>query len=286
MNEQALSVVHLKKAFGKTEVLHGISLTVQKGEVYGLAGQNGAGKTTLLRLIAGLMKPTAGSISIHTGKKYIGYMPQSCRFDGSATVSDTIRFFASIRRVDSKKSFLLCKKLDLDTGKKVKHLSPGQQKKLQLVVAMTGEPDLYILDEPTAGLDPNATYEITNMIKAIHQDGKSILISSHILQDMDEICTNIAILDKGNLIYNQELEDSYVIKTEPVPRRTYEVLAEKYPLVANESRTVLYVKTDKEGVSDLVKELAAGSVRIFEVCSSNVKAIVQEQLNIGGGCKC
>lgn len=286
MNEQALNVVHLRKSFGKTEVLHDISLTVTKGEVYGLIGPNGAGKTTLLRLIAGLMKPTGGSISVHTEKDYIGYMPQSCRFHGGASVADTIRFFSTIRKADYRESFLLCKKLELDTGKKVKHLSPGQQKKLQLVIAMTGEPDLYILDEPTAGLDPNAAYEMMNMIESIHKDGKSILISSHILQDMDEICTNIAILEKGNIIYNQELEGSYVIRTEPIPRRAYEALSEKYSLVSNENRTVLQVKTDKKGVSELVKALAADSIGIYEVSSSNVKSIVQEQLNIGGGEQC
>lgn len=286
MNEQVLNVDHLKKGFGKTEVLHDISLTVSRGEVYGLVGQNGAGKTTLLRLITGLMKPTGGSVSIYTEKDFVGYMPQSCRFDNGASVADTIRFFALIRKADYEKGFSLCKKLELDTAKKAKHLSPGQQKKLQLVIAMTGEPDLYILDEPTADLDPNATYEMMNMIESIHKDGKSILISSHILQDMDEICTNIAILEKGDLIYSRELEGSYVIKTEPIPRRTYEVLAKKYSLAGNENRTVLHVKTDKNGVSELVKALATDSIGIFEVSSSNVKTIVQEQLHIRGGEQC
>lgn len=283
MNTQVLSINHLKKSFGKVEVLHDISLTLSNGEVYGLVGKNGAGKTTLLRLIAGLMKPTGGCIDIHTKKDFIGYMPQSCRFDDGATVAETIRLFASLRKSEYEKSCILCHKLELDMAKKVKHLSPGQQKKLQMVIAMTGEPDLYILDEPTAGLDPSATCEIMNTIQSIHKDGKSILISSHILQDMDEICTNIAILEKGNLIYSRELGGGYVIKTEPIPQHTYEVLSNKYSLVGNENRTVLHVKTDKNGVSELVKALAADSIGIFEVSSSNVKTIVQEQLHIGGG---
>lgn len=286
MNGQVLNMVNLKKAFGKTEVLHDISLSVLKGEAYGLVGRNGAGKTTLLRIAAGLMRPTGGSISINTEKGYIGYMPQSCRFDDGASVADTIRFFAAIRRVDHVKSFSLCRKLELDTKKKVKHLSPGQQKKLQLVIAMTGEPDLYILDEPTAGLDPNATYEIMSMIKSIHKNGKSILVSSHILHDLDEICTNIAILEKGRLIYDRELEDCYVIKTGPIPGPKYDMLAKKYSMVGNENRTVLHVKTDKKGISELVKALAADSIAIYEVSSSNVKAIVSEQLHIRGDEHC
>lgn len=105
LSEQALNVVHLKKAFGKTEVLHDVNLAVLKGEVYGLVGQNGAGKTTLLRLIAGLMKPTGGSISIYTEKDFIGYMPQNCRFDGGTSVADTIRFFHQSEKPTTKRVF-------------------------------------------------------------------------------------------------------------------------------------------------------------------------------------
>ena len=169
-------------------------MSIEYGEVYGLIGQNGAGKTTLLRLISGLMKPTKGTVNLQTGKPFIGYMPQSCRFDDNTTVSETIRFFARLRNADTKESVSFGKKLKLDMSKKVKHLSPGQQKKLQMIIAMTGEPDLYVLDEPTAGLDPNATFEMKGIIKGIHQKGKSIIISSHILQDMDEICTNLSLI--------------------------------------------------------------------------------------------
>lgn len=92
MNTKILNVEHLKKSFGKTEILHDVNLTVYKGEVYGLVGQNGAGKTTLLRLVMGLMKPTCGSITIQTNKSFIGYMPQSCRFEDASTVAKIIVF--------------------------------------------------------------------------------------------------------------------------------------------------------------------------------------------------
>jgi ABC-type multidrug transport system ATPase subunit len=149
---------------------------MHKGEVYGLIGQNGAGKTTLLRLITGLMKPSYGSIRLIAGKKYLGYMPQSCRFDDHMTVKKTIRLFADIRGADAGRSFGLLKKLDLDGAKKVKHLSPGQQKKMQMIIAMTGDPDFYIMDEPTAGLDPKAAGEIIQLIKSLHAEGSCSIL--------------------------------------------------------------------------------------------------------------
>ena len=95
MNDFVLQIKDLDKSFGKSKILHKINLTIGKGDVYGLIGQNGAGKTTLLRLISGLMKPSGGNITIHTEKKYMGYMPQSCRFDDNNNVANTIRFFAA-----------------------------------------------------------------------------------------------------------------------------------------------------------------------------------------------
>ncbi len=169
MDTQILAVEHLNKCFGQAEILHDVDFSVSRGDVYGLVGQNGAGKTTLLRLIAGLMKPTKGNILCYMEKDYIGYMPQSCRFDGVQTVASTIQFFSALRNADMQNGLRLCQKLELDTAKRVKYLSPGQQKKLQMVIAMTGDPDFYILDEPTAGLDPNASHEMNKLIQGKRQ---------------------------------------------------------------------------------------------------------------------
>lgn len=279
MNQYVLQTRSLSKSFGKTKVLHGIDMFIERGEVYGLIGQNGAGKTTLLRLIGGLMKPTEGTVNLQTGKSYIGYMPQSCRFDDNTTVSDTIRFFARLRKADTKESALLGEKLKLDMNKRVKHLSPGQQKKLQIIIAMTGEPDLYILDEPTAGLDPNAAFEMKSIIKGIHDKGKSIIISSHILQDMDDICTNIAIMQSGQLTYNNKIESCYIFKVSAISRQVLQMLSNDFQVSADESGTTLTAKISKEQVPQLISALNLNNISIFEVAASNVKNIVQEQLH-------
>jgi len=280
VDTEILVVKSLRKHFGKSEVLCGIDFSVAIGEVYGLVGQNGAGKTTLLRLIAGLMKPTSGTIECHTAKSYIGYMPQSCRFDGTQTVANTIRFFAALRDADEQESIRLCRKLELDTAKRVKHLSPGQQKKLQMVIAMTGDPDFYILDEPTAGLDPNASHEMSKLIQELHKQGKSILISSHILQDMDDICTNVAIMESGRLIYNRQLESCYIVETSTVPDDLLVELTRRFSLTSNREHTLLHVKADRDGVADLIRALVSNSVWVYEAIHSNVKNVVHEQLHM------
>lgn len=279
MNECVLHTKGLSKSFGKIEVLHDIDISISHGDVYGLIGQNGAGKTTLLRLISGLMKPTRGSVKVQTTKPFIGYMPQSCRFDGNATVEDTIRFFGKIRNSGMKESLQLGNKLKLDMSKRVKHLSPGQQKKLQIIIAMTGEPDLYILDEPTAGLDPNATFEMKNIIKGIHERDKSIIISSHILQDMDEICTNVAIMEKGRLTYNNKIESSYIFKTAPINNGIYNILSKHYEIISDNSHTVHTVKITEDQVPALIVALVSHNICIYEVTASNVKNLVQKHLN-------
>ncbi|WP_303870989.1 ABC transporter ATP-binding protein [Acetobacterium wieringae] len=278
MSAKVLCLEHIRKDFGKAKVLSDINLTVLKGEVCGLVGNNGAGKTTLLRLVAGLMKPSEGSVSLHTEKPYIGYMPQTCRFDNRQTVAQTVLFFASLRKKDEREGLVLCQKFGLEINKKVRYLSPGQQKKLLMVIAMIGDPDLYILDEPTAGLDPGATDEMGRLIKEIYNREKSIVISSHILQDMDDICTDIAIMERGMLIYNQKLESSYIVSTSPVGDVLIEHLEKKYSLKVSNKRTTLHIKTDKKGVAELVKVLTVNSVDVYEISPTNVKGIVQEHL--------
>jgi len=282
LSEQVLQISNLEKSFGKAKILKAINFSLQKGEVYGLIGENGAGKTTLLRLITGLMKPSCGNIFLNTEKNFIGYMPQSCRFDDNSSVAKTIRFFSNLRKAKVDDSFDLCKRLGLDRVKKVKHLSPGQQKKMQIIIAMMGNPDLYVLDEPTAGLDPSATYEMTQIIHSIHDTGKSIIVSSHILQDMDGICTNVAIMDKGNLIYNRRIETSYIVKTRSLSDEVLSRIKSRYCITHNVDHTVLNVKVDKDNISDFIKYLTSSSVDILEVTVSNVKSIAQEHMNIKG----
>jgi ABC-2 type transport system ATP-binding protein len=283
MSRFVLQTENLSKSFGKTEALQDVSLSIRQGEVCGLIGQNGAGKTTLLRLINGLMKPSEGIVRVETDKPYIGYMPQNCRFDDHTTVSDTLCFFARLRKTDADASISLCNKLKLDVRKKVRYLSPGQQKKLQITIAMIGEPDLFVLDEPTAGLDPAAANEMKGMIQDLHTNGKSILISSHILQDIEDVCTKVAILESGRLTYDQALESCFMIRISPVTGDVMAVLSTDYPVVADASGTTLTAQIEKEKIPNLIADLCAKGIDVFEVSASGVKNLVREKLRFDEG---
>ena len=159
-------------------------------------------------------------------------------------------------------------------------LSGGQKRRVAIAGVLAMMPKVLILDEPTAGLDPNASHEMNKLIQELHQQGKSILISSHILQDMDDICTNVAIMESGRLIYDRQLESSYIIETSIVPDKLFTQLAQKFSLSSNQERTLIHAKTDREGVAALIGALTANSVLVYEAVHSNVKDVVQEQLHM------
>lgn len=279
MEKQILITTDLVKDFKDKKVLKSINMKIYKGHVYGLIGKNGAGKTTLLRTITGLMKPTSGTISFSMDKTYIGYMPQSCRFDDKSTVKETLSFFTGIKNASIDSSIELARKLDLDLTSKVRLLSPGQQKKLQIIIAMIGEPEFYILDEPTAGLDPVATHEILKIIKSIHKQGKTILISSHILQDMNNICTDIGILKDGKLSYSQAFGKIFQIKTGGISEDYLDSLSKKYSF--EYAQNVLLLKDyPLNNIPALIKELVQNDVNVYEASIMNLEDLALEKMEV------
>ncbi|MCI2988878.1 ABC transporter ATP-binding protein [[Clostridium] innocuum] len=279
MENQILVVTDLVKSFKDKKVLKSINMEICKGHVYGLIGKNGAGKTTFIRTITGLMKPTSGTIYFSTNKGYIGYMTQSCRFDDKSTVKETIQFFAGIRNTSIESSIELAQKLDLDFTAKVRLLSPGQQKKLQIIIAMIGEPEFYILDEPTAGLDPSATHEMLKIIQSIHKQGKTILISSHILQDMNNICTDIGILKDGKLSYSQAFKKAFQIQTDGVSEDYLNSLGKKYSL--DYAKNVLLFKDiESNNIPALIKELVQNDVNVYEASIMNLEDLALGEMEV------
>lgn len=281
MNSNILEVVDLKKNYGKTEVLKGISFYLKKGEICGLIGNNGEGKSTLMRTILGLMKPTSGKIVFISEKKFTGYMPQVCKFNDRLSVSSTINFFSKLRQCSPVSAFELCKKFCLDTEKKVKLLSPGQQKKLQIALATIGDPDVYILDEPTAGLDPSSSLEVLEMIKEINSRGNSVLISSHILQDLNDICTEIIILKDGHIKSGSNIQEVICIRVGSLSKEQSDKISEKYKVRINSDNTLIELNEKKDRVPEITRDFVRNDIDIYEISYGNLKQIALNMMGEG-----
>ena len=203
---ELLEIKNLYKNYGEKQVLNNITLTVPRGKIIGLLCKNGTGKTTLIKLINGLLTPTEGEI-IFEGEKIgpqsklnIAYLPERTYLDKSMTINETLKFFKEFySNFDIDKAKDLLKKLDLDENQKIIKMSKGMQEKVQLVLVMSRKADLYILDEPLGGVDPATRDYILDTILTNFNEGASIIISTHLISDIERILDEVIFIDKGEI---------------------------------------------------------------------------------------
>lgn len=203
---ELLEIKNLYKNYGEKQVLNNITLTVPRGKIIGLLGKNGTGKTTLIKLINGLLTPTEGEI-IFEGEKIgpqsklnIAYLPERTYLDKNMTINETLKFFKEFySNFDIDKAKDLLKKLDLDENQKIIKMSKGMQEKVQLVLVMSRKADLYILDEPLGGVDPATRDYILDTILTNFNEGASIIISTHLISDIERILDEVIFIDKGEI---------------------------------------------------------------------------------------
>lgn len=207
----------LTKSFGKTPVLRGIDLSIARGAVTAIIGPNGAGKTTLNKSLLGLVKPDQGTmhfdgVDMQTNNSYrarIGYMPQAARFPESFVARDVLRLLSDLRGDVSTRDDELLVSLDviqtLDTP--VRALSGGQRQRLNAAAAFLFAPELLLLDEPTAGLDPVASGILKDKIRAVRSAGRAVVITSHILSELQELADIIVFLHEGRVEWHGQLQD-------------------------------------------------------------------------------
>ena len=226
-----ISVQSLVKRFGKFTALNGVNLEVKEGEVYGFIGPNGAGKSTTIRVLLGILQATEGEAAVF-GKdawkdaveihKRIAYVPGDVNLWPNLTGGEVIDLFTRLRRGDNKSYRTeLIERFDLDPTKKCRTYSKGNRQKVALVAAFASEADLYILDEPTSGLDPLMEQVFHQCVLDVKAQGKSVLLSSHILSEVEKLCDKLSIIRKGEIIESGTLLElrhltrtSIVVKTE------------------------------------------------------------------------
>src|SRR5438552_2814839 len=222
MNETIVETRNLTKRYGSFTALSDLNLSIERGSIHGFIGPNGAGKTTSMRIIATLLEPSGGQAWVagysvtaqpYDVRRRIGYMPDFFGVYDNMKVWEYLDFFAASYKVPApKRAGMIDDPLslvDLSIKKEnfVEELSRGMKQRLCLARTLVHEPDLLILDEPASGLDPRARIELRELLKELRNLGKTILISSHILSELTEMCTHVAIIERGRLLVNGSVGD-------------------------------------------------------------------------------
>ena len=217
-----LKIRNLRKLYGNYHALDGLDMEIEEGALYGFVGPNGAGKTTTIKIISGLLMPDAGDVEIdgidalaqpYRLKEKIGYVPDYFGVYDNLKVSEYMEFFASCYGIEGltarKRSQTLLEQVGL--GDKldfyVDGLSRGMKQRLSLARALLHEPVLLVMDEPAAGLDPRTRLEFRETVRELNQQGMTILLSSHLLTDLTELCTDVGIIDGGRMLLTGSVEE-------------------------------------------------------------------------------
>ncbi len=203
----------LTKRYERTPALLNMDLQIGEGKIVGLLGANGSGKTTLIKLIAGLLKPTGGTVAIDGNRpginsvKNISYLPEHSFLDLNMKVREAVRYYTDFfSDFDSDLAYRLLKELDVDPGVKIKKLSKGNREKAALALVISRRVGIYILDEPIGGVDPVARDRILDTILRNFHPGATVILSTHIITDIERILDDVIFLNKGQVILHEDAD--------------------------------------------------------------------------------
>ena len=213
----AIEVNNLSKSYNGFKAVNNISFNIQRGEIFGFLGPNGAGKTTTIKSVLGLIKPDKGFVKINNKdvfkkpkevKKNIGYLPEKVSFYDKLSALQNLNFYAELKNISKDKCMKLIDEFGLSeyANKKTGQYSKGMRQRLGLARALLGEPDILFLDEPTSGLDPKGVKWIRNKLIELNKKGVTIFISSHILSEIQEVSTQVGIINKGVLVAQDSVD--------------------------------------------------------------------------------
>jgi len=298
-----LKIENLCKNYGSFQAVNNLTLHIPKGEIFGFVGPNGAGKTTTMKIVCGLLNPTSGKVfidgidvsnNIRTLKSRIGYMPDFFGVYDDLKVMEYLEFYASIYNIKGKESIKICNDLlelvDLTDKKNiyVDSLSRGMKQRLCLARSLVHNPDLLVLDEPASGMDPRARVEMKEILRTLKGMGKTILVSSHILPELAELCTIIGIIDKGKVLmsgtvdeivqkvyHSQTIRVKVLDKAEDTIRilKEYPDIVEVNPVGNNIIEAAF--KGDDIFMSDILRRLVQSDIKVvaFNALDGNLEDI-------------
>ena len=302
-----LKVVNLNKKYGNFEVLKDISFEIKKGTIYGFLGPNGAGKTTTMNILSGLIDFNGGEVYLD-GENFknnkrellrkVGYLPQSPIFYNYMSALEYLHFIGELTNMPEKNikartaEILDIVKLTDAAKRKVGQYSGGMKQRLGIAVALFNKPEMVFLDEPTSALDPEGRMEILEYIKALKSVGTTVFLSTHILSDIERVCDEVSILDKGEILISDNLENLKSKYIQPIFDIEFEKCCFNFEKILLESRWVekvlmkenkaaIYVNNIDIAKSELLKLLVQGENTIlsFNLRKSNLEDIFMRLVN-------
>lgn len=211
---ELLECKHLCKKFDDKQILNDINITIPRGKIIGLLGKNGTGKSTLIKLINDLLTPTSGEVLINgekpgiASKKIISYLPERTYLDKEMTIAEVFKYFEEFYdNFDIQRAEKLLKDLNLNIDTHISKMSKGMQEKLQLILVMSRDAELYILDEPLGGVDPATRDYILDTILSNFNEGASVLISTHLISDIERILDEVIFINEGEIVLNSSADE-------------------------------------------------------------------------------
>jgi len=261
-----IRVEQVSKRYGNVSAVTGLSFTVEPGETFAIIGPNGAGKTTTLKMLLGLVRPDAGAIAIGPdalpptdprARHALGYVPQRVTFTPGRTVREVLAYFAALRGLPAAASDAALERVGLAShaSRRASELSGGWTQRLSLGQALLGDPDVLVLDEPTASLDPEATWEFRTLVETLQREGRTVLLCSHLLGEVERVADRVLILVDGRRAALERIE---ALRTRQL-RATRLVIA--LPGMAETARIVLLARgftAAAEGADALTVEARDG----------------------------
>src|SRR5207249_4542680 len=277
----AVKTVELRKTFGRTVALAGLTMTVPRGEVFGFLGPNGAGKTTAVKLLLGLLKPTSGQgwllgrpLGDLGARRRIGYLPELFRYQSWLTATEVLALHCELAPLprsswkDEIRNVLDTVGLTERAHDRVNTFSKGMQQRLGLGASLLGEPELVFLDEPTSALDPIGRHDVRRIIRDLADRGTAVFLNSHLLSEVEQVCDRVAVVDHGRVIASgtmQDLLSGSAVRVRVSGLDGQLAKLEAFGPVDDEGEHLTFTKLGPERVPDLVSEIVKLGGRVYEV---------------------
>jgi ABC-2 type transport system ATP-binding protein len=213
--EPAIVIENLAKSYGRVQAVRGISMSIERGEIFGFLGPNGAGKTTTIRCMLDVIRPSSGTIRVlgldaqndtHALHQHIGYIPGDVRLPGQMTGKQIINYFSRLQGREPVLLDELVARFDVEMKRQLKSYSKGMRQKIGIVLGFMCDPEILILDEPSSGLDPLLQRTFNEFLLQEQARGKTIFMSSHIMSDVEKVCQRVAVIRQGEIVTIEEVE--------------------------------------------------------------------------------